>query len=299
MLHGNLTGPRPSKWARRTHPAFTILIAFLWVGTLSAQGQAAGDPLALVRRASHNEAATHPDAGRVRYKLNKIDDKGNTTKELVETKDGEVARLIAIDNKPLNPQQNQKELDRLNNLLAHPEIQEHRREREQEDSGRGDEMVRLLPDAFLYQFEGMVKGPNGPAYRLSFKPNPSFDPPDREAEVYHGMVGELWIDKGQERLVKLDAHLIADVEFGWGILGRLYKGGSILVEQADVGHHHWEVTHMHLNLTGKALMFKPLNFTTTEDSTDFEPVPTNITYQDAIRMLEAPGSSFHAASASH
>ena len=37
------------------------------------------------------------------------------------------------------------------------------------------------------------------------------------------MVGELWIDEGQVRLVKIDAHLISDVNFGWGVLGRLYE----------------------------------------------------------------------------
>jgi hypothetical protein len=56
------------------------------------------------------------------------------------------------------------------------------------------------------------------------------------------MVGELWVDQAQLRLVKIDAHLISDVNFGWGVLGRLYKGGSILVENADVGLHHWETT---------------------------------------------------------
>lgn len=244
--------------------------------------------MALVKRASHNELAPDTTSNQaVQYTLRKVDDKGVTTKQIVESKDGGVARLIAIDDKPLSPEQEQKELERLNNLLAHPEIQEHRRKREQEDSGRADEMVRLLPDAFLYKFAGMAQGPNGPAYRLSFKPNPGFQPPDREAELYHGMEGELWIDKGQERLVKIDAHLIADVDFGWGILGRLYKGGSILVEQSDVGHRHWEATHMQLKLTGKVMMVKSMDFSTTEDSTDFKPVPKTISYQDAIRLLES------------
>jgi hypothetical protein len=104
------------------------------------------------------------------------------------------------------------------------------------------------------------------------------------------MAGELWIDQEQARMVRLDAHLIADVDFGWGVLGRLYKGGSILVEQADVGLHHWETTHMQLNLTGKALMFKSLSFKTQEDESNFHPVPKNIGYRDAIRMLEQPAA---------
>lgn len=245
----------------------------------------ARDPVSLVRRASENELHSSNGNHPYRYQLHKIDDNKVTTKEIVETKDGDVARLIAVDDKPLDADAQNAEIDRLNNLAAHPELQAHRHKREQEDSNRANEMLRLLPDAFLYKYEGMVDGPNGPCYRLSFEPNPNFRPPDREAEVYAGMAGELWIDKGQERMVKLDAHLIADVEFGWGILGRLYKGGSILVEQADVGDRHWETTHMKLSLTGKALLIKSLSFQTTEDASHFEPVPPEMSYQGAIKML--------------
>ncbi len=244
-----------------------------------------GDPVGLIRRVSQNEL--HPTAPPypVRFKLRKVDDKGVTIKEIVETKDGDVARLISRNDKPLTPQEEKAELDRLNNLLAHPEIQEHRHKREQEDSGRADELIKLLPDAFIYTANGCVAGPNGPAHRLAFKPNPDFNPPDHEAEVYHGMVGELWVDAGQERIVKFDAHLIDDVNFGWGILGKLYKGGSLSIEQQDVGHHHWETTLMKLNLTGIALMVKSLSFQTTETQTDFQPVPVNMPYQDAVHML--------------
>ena len=259
--------------------------------TLAQTTDAAVDPLAIVRRASQNELSSSNGNHPFRYRLRKVDDGKITTKEIVETKDGEVARLVAINDKPLDADAQQTELERLHTLAAHPEMQEHRHKREIEDSNRANKMIRLLPDAFVYKFEGMVDGPNGPSYRLSFQPNPSFSPPDREAEVYHGMAGELWVDKAQERMVKLDAHLIADVDFGWGILGRLYKGGSILVEQADVGEHHWEATHMKLDLTGKALMIKSLSFQTTEDSSNFEPVPPDMDYQSAIKMLLSDNES--------
>jgi len=272
--------------------SLSALVLLLPVCSASAQEEdVARDPVALVRRAAQNELKSANGNHPYRYELHKIDDGKVTTKEIVETKDGDVARLIAVNDKPLDTEAQHAEIERLNNLAAHPELQEHRRKREKEDSDRANEMIRLLPDAFLYKYEGMVDGPNGTCYRLSFQPNPNFNPPDREAQVYHGMAGELWIDKGQERMVKLDAHLIADVDFGWGILGRLYKGGSILVEQADVGEHHWETTHMKLSLTGKALLIKNLNFQTTEDASHFESVPPEMGYQNAIKMLLNTGDS--------
>jgi hypothetical protein len=267
-----------------------LMVVFTAAGFTSAAqtpNSTSPETLALVRRASQNELHSPAPPYPVRYKIRKQESKGSTTKEIVETKDGEVARLVAKDDKPLTAEEEKAEMDRLDNLLSHPEIQEHRHKREQEDSGRADEMTVMLPDAFIFTDLGIVEGSSGPAHRLSFKPNPSFKPPDREGEVYHGMEGELWIDQAQERMVKLDAHLISDVEFGWGILGKLYKGGTLTIEQKDVGHHHWEPTLMNLNLTGIALMVKSLSFQINETSSDFQPVPLNLSYQDAIHMLKS------------
>jgi hypothetical protein len=251
-----------------------------------ANGDPPVDPQKIVRDASWNELHAKSPGRSFSYVLHKLDPKGSTVKQIFETKDGDVARLLSKDGKPLPPEEEQAELDRLNHLLAHPEVQEHRHKKEQEDSARGDEMVRMLPDAFLFHYEGMIEGPNGPCYRLSFKPNPAFTPPDREGEVYHGMVGELWVDQAQLRLAKIDAHLISDVNFGWGVLGRLYKGGSILVQNSDVGLNHWETTHMKLQLQGKLLMMKSVDYSTTEDFSDFKVQAQELGYQEAIRLLQ-------------
>jgi len=269
----------------------------------AASGQAvppsanpAVDPQKIVRSASWNELHATSPGRSFRFRQRKVDPKVSTVKEIFETKDGDVARLIAKDGKPLPAEEDQAELDRLNHLLEHPEVQEHRHKKEQEDSARGDEMVRMLPDAFLFTYDGMVEGPNGPFYRLQFRPNPAFTPPDREGEVYHGMVGELWVDQAQLRLAKIDAHLISDVNFGWGVLGRLYKGGSILVQNSDVGLNHWETTHMKLQLQGKLLMMKSVDYSTTEDSSDFKVQAQELGYQDAIRLLQkTPTTSIVAA----
>ncbi len=266
-----------------------VLLILSGVGlaqTPSQNENAAVDSAKIVRDASWNELHSKSPGRSFSYRQHKVDSKGSAVKVLFETNQGDVARLIEKNDQPLSPEEEKAEADRLNNLLQHPEIQEHRHKKEQEDSARGDEMVRMLPDAFLFTFDGMIAGPNGSAYKLQFRPNPSFSPPDREGEVYHGMVGELWVDQQQLRLVKIDAHLVSDVNFGWGVLGKLYKGGSILVENADVGLHHWETIHMKLKLQGKLLMMKSVDFSTTEDFSDFQVQDKELTYQEAIRLLQ-------------
>ena len=265
----------------------TLIASFSTAPFLHAQEPPPEDPVALVRAASWNELHSSNQGHPYRFRLRKQDETGITTKDIIETRDGDIARLVAVDDKPLTPERAKAERDRLDNLLAHPELQAHRHKKEQEDSSRTNEMVRLLPDAFLYTYRGTVNTSNGPAWRLTFEPNQDFIPPDREAQVYHGMAGELWIDCAQKRLARLDAHLISDVNFGWGVIGRLYKGGTILVIQQDVGDNHWESLHLKLNLTGKILMVHNVTFQSTEDTSNYKPVSNTLTYKDAIRILES------------
>ena len=245
------------------------------------------DPVPLVRDASFNELHSDPGGKHpFRYRLRKTDEKGISTKEIIETTDGDVARLMSREDKPLSADAEKAEMDRLDNLLAHPEIQVHRHKKEQEDSGRADTMIKLLPDAFTYTYLGVVQGLGGPAYRLSFVPNPKFNPPSREAQVYHGMAGELWIDVREKRMAKFDAHLISDVDFAWGFAARLNKGGTILVEQKDVGDGHWEAMNFRLNLTGKILMMKTLDMKTLEQASDFVAVPPGTGVKEAVEILK-------------
>jgi hypothetical protein len=274
-----------------TRPSLLVLIllALAPAGLSSAQPEHLTDPTALVRRAVQH----HLDAVRnhrpLRYLLRKKEDQHDTTKDIIETADGDVARLVAINGQPLSAQANQAELDRLNTLANHPEIQQHRHQREQKDADRVDRLMRLLPDAFLYRFEGMADCTGGPCYRLTFSPNPRWDPPDVEASIFRGMAGEVWIDQAQERLTRLDAHLIANVDFGWGIIGKLDKGGTVLFEQADIGGHDWEATTLKVKLTGKALMVKSLSIQIAQEASHFSQVPPGVDYRKAIQLLEKSG----------
>jgi hypothetical protein len=222
----------------------------------------------------------------MRYRLQKSSPRLTSTKEIFETKDGDVARLISVNNAPLSQADEQKEQARLDQLLGDPSLQRHRKQTEDADQARAMKILHALPDAFVYQFASSGYGPTGKVERFTFKPNPGFDPPDLETQVLTQMTGEIWIDVAQERVARLEGHLQQDVDFGWGILGRLNKGGWIVIEQADVGDHQWRIVHFKMGMSGR-VVFKNKDFTTTEDENQFEPVGVGTTYQQAIQMLRA------------
>ena len=260
--------------------AKSLILVFLLV-PLVARTQEPG----LVQRALANEARAANDAQHpMRYRLRKSSPRLTTTKEICETADGAVARLIEVNDAPLSAVDEQREQTRLDQLLSDPGKQRHRKQSQDQDTARALKVLRSLPSAFLYQYAGVGQSPAGPVTKFQFRPNPKFDPPDLETQVLKQMTGELWIDPRQERVTRLDGQLQQDVDIGWGILGRLYKGGTILIEQADVGDHQWRIVHFDMKRSAR-VVFKTRVFDTTEDQSKFLPVPPGLRYQQAIAIL--------------
>lgn len=244
------------------------------------------DATALVRRAVQHRLNTEKTHRPIQYLLRSVNERHDTTKLIIETKDGDVARLVAINGKPIDSDADKADLARLDNLAQHPELQEHRRKEEEEETDRINHILSLLPDALLYQFQGMAPCPSGQCYRLSFKPNPNFTPPDIEASILTGVDGEVWIDQAQERLTRLDAHFIRNVEIGFGILFKLNKGGTVSLQQTSVGSNDWELTGLTMHVTGKILMVKSFSNQVNEEMSHFSPVAPNLSYRDAIQLLK-------------
>lgn len=282
-------------YVRRLFPLPPLLLLALtfWCGASTVDGQPPPPALspeqaqALVERALGTELQTAQDpAHPMRYRLRKVSPRLTTTKEILETKDGDVARLVAQFDKPLSPENEQKEQARLDALFNDPGIQRHRKQGEQGDLGIVLKLLRMLPNAFLYQYSGSGQGAAGPVEKFSFRPNPRFSPPDFETQALTALTGELWIDAAQQRVTRLEGHLQQDTDYGWGVLGKLDKGGSVVIEQADIGGNQWRIARFKMQMNMR-ILFKTKNIDTTEEMTEYSPVPTGIDYRKAIQMLRA------------
>jgi hypothetical protein len=252
-------------------------------GNESALTPAEGQAMVAAALANELKAAqdtSHP----MRYTLRKTSPRLTTTKEIFETKDGLVARLTSINDKPLSEADQEKEDARLVELHADPGKQRHRKQAEDADADRALMVLRALPNAFLYQYAGSGESPSGTIQKFTFRPNPGFSPPDLETQVLTQMAGEIWIDAARLRVTRLQGRLQQDVDFGWGILGRLNKGGWITIDQADVGGGQWRIVHFQMQMSGR-VVFRTRVFDTTEDETHFAPLPAGLGYQKAIDTL--------------
>lgn len=240
---------------------------------------------ALVKQALAAELQASQDTSHpMRFLLRKVSPHSTTTKEIVETRDGDVARLLSVSDQPLTPASEQQEQARLDGLLTYPERQRHRKQSEQDDTGRAMKILRALPTAFLYDYAGPVESPAGTVEKFNFHPNPSFAPPNLESQILTVMSGAILIDPVEKRVVRLEGHLEQDINFGWGILGRLNKGGWIAMDQTDMGDGHWHLVQFQMVMSGRVL-FKNKTFDTVEVESRFAPVPSGLDYRQAIQML--------------
>ncbi len=269
----------------------------LWPLALRGQPAAVVSPpadQALVERALANELRAAQDTSHpMRYTLRKTSPRLTTVKELVETRDGLVARLISVDGEPLSGSAEKKEQERLDSLLHDPGKQRHRKQSEDQDAERALKVLRALPTAFVYELadaEASSGSPPGAIVKYSFRPNPSFDPPDLETQTLTAMAGAIWIDRARERVMRLEGSLQHDVNFGWGIIGRLDEGGWIVIEQAEVSPQQWRTVHFQMKMSGR-LLFRTRIFDTEEWESGFEPVPVGLDYRKGIELLRAADSN--------
>ena len=261
-------------------------------------------PAQLVRRAVQNEMDANGAVGvHFMFRDRKQTAHLSQTRLIVETREATAGMTIAQDDHPLTQQELQAEEARLDNYVRNPEELNKKRKQEKEDAERTDRILRALPDAFLYERDGIQSGSDqvGRAgdelVRLKFRPDPTYVPPTRVEQVLTGMSGHLLIDAKENRVAEIDGTLQKEVGFGWGILGHLDRGGRFLVQQADVGERHWEVTRMELMFTGKILLFKKLNIRSSDVFSDFHEVSSDLTFAQGVELLKKEVAHEQSASA--
>ncbi len=266
--------------------SITILFFLLTAMPGLSQQKSDVDPIALVRAASKNEIRANDVEQYYMFRDSTEYKDHSIVKEIVRTPQGGLSSTLLINGHPLSADERKKEDEKLQRFANDPDARRKRREANRADDKRAELMLTSLPDAFLYTYVGTDHGPRGEdIVHLKFKPNPGFNPPNHETAVYQGMEGDMLIDKQAMRIAKIDGTLVKDVDFGWGILGKLYKGGKFRIVQKDVGGGHWEEVEETLNFFGKILMFKSLTIWSTETMTDFRPISPNLSTAQALDLL--------------
>ena len=254
----------------------------------------------LVREVVYNELHDHDSHGYWRFWIERHSDKGTQIHQEVETPDGPIARLESVNGQPVGREAREEEDRRLQRLLNSPSEQAQHRKDYTDDEKRIGRIVALLPDAFIYEpailEPASEQMPECACYHMHFHPNPNYPAHSIEARIFHAMAGDLWISVDQKRLVRLDAKLQDNVDFGYGFLGRLYKDGWFRLDRThvgatDSGAGDWKTKRLEIHMAGRAMLFKTIARETSEVRGGFERVPSGLSLEQAAAIVRQTGTA--------
>lgn len=200
--------------------------------------------------------------------------KEQVLQRVASTQQGEIQLVLERNGEKLSVSQ---QSDLIRDFLHDPRAQKKQVAEINHDIQQLDDLLQLLPHGFVWTQTGATATTTS----LHFEPNPHFHPPTREARVFSSMEGDAIIDNQQHRIRSMSGHLMHEVRFGGGILGKLKEGGSFSLQQEQVGPSLWQLTAFDVHLEGDALLFKSISLLQDDERSDFRPEPSTITLDQA------------------
>jgi hypothetical protein len=201
---------------------------------------------------------------------------------VVETPDGLLRRLIAIDGQPLSQDRAAAEDRRVAALVGHPDTLRALNADRRSDEERVGRILDILPKAFIWTTDGM----QGDCARISYRPNPDFMPSSYEERIVHGMAGTLLIRMPSTRLCGIDGHVVDRITFGYGLLGHIEKDSRFSVTRVPVTLTDWKNSVINVHVDGKVLLLKSISRDEQARHMNAQPLPPNLTLAQAAALTK-------------
>jgi hypothetical protein len=212
---------------------------------------------------------------------NKVPD-GHTVKIVIQTAHGDLSKTLKANGRALTPDEQRADEGKIDDFVNDASVREKQKRDHERDGEKAAALTKLLPGAFLWS----ISDRNVELTTLSFKPDPKFDPPDRESRVFAAMEGTMVVHTSQKRIQQLKGQLTHDVNFGYGLLGKLEKGGTFEIERQQLKPGIWAITQTHIHIQGHALIFKSISEEQDEVTSNYHPTPPGLGLEDAAKMLK-------------
>jgi hypothetical protein len=261
-------------------PGKTYWLGAVGVVLLAAQVLRAQDAKQIVQQAVNDQlAADRDDRSHWRYVETEMD---GSKYVVVETETGAIKRHIDENGRPASAATLAADDAFIQRFIHDPSLRAKQAQNSTHDDKSSIELLNLMPEAFDWTVQSVTPRET----TLSFKPKPSFDPPDMESRVMGNMRGTLVVTNPRHRIKTFKGQLQSDVTIGFGFLARLKAGSTFDIERKEVAPGYWQIAETHVHISGHALFFKTIGTEEDEAKSDFSLVPPGTTLEQAVEMLK-------------
>ena len=182
------------------------------------------------------------------------------TFRVVPTGTGTLRVQTAENRRPIDAELYRKQLRELEqallnslnpNVPRHKQVQEKfaRRQRERAES------VEATRNAFLYTWLGRETRDGRVLAKFRLEPNPAYKPTSRTTSLFAHVRGTAWVDEAAGQLARIEVEVFRNISFGGGVLGKVYRGSRVAMEQADVAPGIWLPVRYAYDFMGRKFLF--------------------------------------------
>ncbi len=117
------------------------------------------------------------------------------------------------------------------------------------------EFVDAASEAYRVKWTGRENRNGRDCDVFALDPDPKFQPHSMFQEAFAHTTAKLWVDRTAQQIVHGEANVTSDIPFGGGILGKLYKGSVVSLDQAEVAPGVWLPTRYQYDFAGRKFLF--------------------------------------------
>jgi hypothetical protein len=173
---------------------------------------------------------------------------------------GTIKLLLKDGNQPADPTEYRQQLQLLESVLetmAKPDDSRAKAAREKYEKRKREraQFVDAASEAYVANWVGRENYNGHACDVIELDPNPNFHPHSMFQAALAHVSAKVWVDHQEDQIVRGEAHVLNDISFGGGILGKLYRGGIVSMEQAEVAPGIWLPTRYQYDFAGRKFLF--------------------------------------------
>jgi len=117
------------------------------------------------------------------------------------------------------------------------------------------DLVDIIGDAFTVGWLGRESRGGHDCDVIQANPNPDFHPHTIFQDALAHVSAKVWVDHTGDQIVHADAKILSDIPFGGGFVGKLYRGGTVTLDQAEIAPGLWFTTREQYDFSGRKFLF--------------------------------------------
>jgi hypothetical protein len=188
-------------------------------------------------------------------------------------------RLMSRDGKPTSKKDLDKQ-DKAHDKKASDHQKDPEREgtnerarrqaKEAEEKWKENESIDEAFQLYQIRMAGREILDGSPAIALIFDPRPGYKPRTKDAKTLVKFEGKAWFSEQDYELIRMEVKLLDDFSMGWGLLLRLNKGATAVIQRRKINDEIWLPTGLRFTGSGRLLLLKGLNLDFTSQYSDFK-----------------------------